>query len=99
MKTKKISLILTEFLFGSASAKTTSALSSLKPSDGIVLTSSTALLKSFAIINTKEYISRQKPHYTELRDGINVDTLLYEINLKYSMVDKKNYWERNLRIM
>ena len=59
------------------------------PSNGIILTSSTALLTSFAILITNEYISKLKLRYTKLRDWINFITLLHEKTLKQSMVDKK----------
>ena len=64
-------------------------MSLLNPSIGIVLTSSTALLTSIAILITNEYISKLKIRYTKLRDWINVITLLYEKTLKESMIDKK----------
>ena len=61
----------------------------LNPSIGIVLTSSTALLNSIAIVITNEDISKLKIRYTKLRDRINVITLLYEKTLKESMIDRK----------
>ena len=64
-------------------------MSIINPSIGIVLTSSTALLISIAILKTNEYISKLKIRYTKLRDWINVNTLLYEKTLKESMIDKK----------
>ena len=60
------------------------------PSIDIVLTNSTDLLTSIAILITNEYISKSKIRYTELGDWINVITLFYEKTLKTSMVDKKN---------
>ena len=57
---------------------------------GIIISSSTALLASTAILITNEYISKLKKRYTKLRDWINVITLLYEKTLKESMLDKKN---------
>ena len=86
---KKILLIITEILIGSGSAISTSTMSIINPSIGIVLTSSTALLTSIAILITNEYISKLKIRYTKLRDMINVITLFYEKTLKQSMVDKK----------
>ena len=59
------------------------------PSIGIVLTSSTALLTSFATLVTKEYISKLKIRYTKIREWITAITLLYEKTRKTSMVDKK----------
>ena len=51
---KKVLLIITEILIGSASAISTSTMSLINPSIGIVLISSTALLTSLAIyINHK----------------------------------------------
>ena len=46
-------------------------------------------LTSIAILITNEYFSKSKIGYTNLRDWINVITLLYETTLKQSMVDKK----------
>ena len=86
---KKILLIITEILIGSGSAIGTSTMSLINPSIGVVLTSSSALLTSIAILITNEYISKLKIRYTKLRDWINVITLLYEKTLKESMIDKK----------
>ena len=44
-----------EFFVGSASTKTTSALEILNPSDGIIISSSTAFLTSIAVLITNEY--------------------------------------------
>ena len=85
----KILLIITEILIGSGTAIGTSTMSLVNPSIGIVLTSSTALLTSIAILITNEFISKLKLRYTKLRDWINVIPLLYEKTLKKSMVDKK----------
>ena len=89
MNKKKILLIITEILVGSASAVSTSTMGLLNPSAGIIISSSTALLTSIAILITNEYISKLKVRNTKLRDWINVITLLYEKTLKQSMVDKK----------
>ena len=86
---KKILLIITEILVGSGSTIGSSAMSLINPSVGIVISSSTALLTSIAILITNEYISKLKIRYTKLRDWINVITLLYEKTLKESMIDKK----------
>ena len=86
---KKVLLIITEILIGSGSAVSTSAMSIVNPSIGIVLTSSTALITSLAILITNEYISKLKLRYTKLRDWINFITILYEKTLNQSMVDKK----------
>ena len=51
---KKILLIITEILIGSASAVSTSTMSLINPSIGIVLSSSTALLTSLAILITND---------------------------------------------
>ena len=76
-------------MIGSGSAIGSSAMSLNKPGAGIIISSSTALLTSIAILITNEYVSKLKIRYTKLRDWINVITLLYEKTLKYSMVDKK----------
>ena len=86
---KKKLLIITEILVGSGSLIGTSTMSLINPSIGIVLTSSTALLPSLAILITNEYISKLKLRYTKLRDWINFITILYEKTLSQSMVDKK----------
>ena len=86
---KKVLLIITEILIGSGSAISTSTMSLINPSIGIVLTSSTALLTSLAILITIEYISKLKLRYTKLRDWINFITILYEKTLNQSMIDKK----------
>ena len=59
-------LRITEKLLGSGSAITTSTLSIFNPNIGIVLTSSTALLTSIAILLTIEYISKLKIRYTRV---------------------------------
>ena len=64
-------------------------MSLINPSIGIVLTSSTALLTSLAILITNEYISKLKLRYTKLKDWINFITILYEKILSESMIDKK----------
>ena len=86
---KKILLFVTEILVGSGSAIGSSAMSLINPGAGIIISSSTALLTSLAILITNEYISKLKIRYTKLRDWINVITLLYEKTLKESMIDKK----------
>ena len=85
---KKIMLSITEILVGSGSAIGTSTMSLINPSIGVVLTSSSALLTSIAILITNEYISKMKIRYTKLRDWIKVITLSYEKTLKQSMIDK-----------
>ena len=57
---KKILLFITEFLVGSGSAITTSTMGLINPSVGIVISSSTALLTSIAILITNEYIPELK---------------------------------------
>ena len=86
---KKVLLIITEILVGASSAVGSSSMALINPGAGIVISSSTALLTSIAIIITNEYISELKIKYTKLRDWINVITLLYEKTLKESMIDKK----------
>ena len=86
---KKVSLIITEILIGSASAVGSSSMALINPGAGILIPSSTALITSIAILITNEYISELKIRYTKLRDWINVFTLLYEKTLEQSMIDKK----------
>ena len=82
-------LITTEILIGSTSAIGSSTMGLINPAAGIIISSSTALLTSIAILITNEYISKLKIRYTKLRDWSNVITLLYEKILKTSMTDKK----------
>ena len=86
---KKVLLIISEILLGSSSAIGSSAMSLINPGAGIVISSSTALLTSIAILITNEYISKLKIRFTKIKDWINVITLLYEKTLKESMIDKK----------
>ena len=79
---KKVLLIITEILVGSGSAIGTPTISLINLSIGIVLTSSTALLTSIAILITNEYISKLKIRYTKLRDWIFVITLLYDKDIE-----------------
>ena len=51
---KRVSLIITEISLGSRSAPTTPTMLLINPSNGIVLTSSTASLTSIAILITNE---------------------------------------------
>ena len=85
----KVLLIITEILIGSGSAISTSTMSLINPSLGILLTSSTALLTSLANLITNEYINKLKLRYTQLRDWISFITILYEKTLNQSMIDKK----------
>ena len=86
---KKVLLIITEILVGSGGAIGSSAMSLINPGAGIIISSSTALLTSIAILITNEYISKLKIRYTKIKDWINVITLLYEKTLKESIIDKK----------
>ena len=76
---------------GTGSAVGSSTMGLIIPGAGNIISSSTALLTSIAILITNEYISKLKIRHTKLRDWINVFTLLYEKTLKESMIDKKNY--------
>ena len=75
---KKILLIITAILVGTSSAVSSSTMGLINPSLGIVISSSTALLTSIAILITNEYISKLKIRYTKLKDWINVIALLLE---------------------
>ena len=57
---KKVLLIITEILIGSGSAIISSTLGLINPGAGIIISSSTALLTSIAILITNEYISKSK---------------------------------------
>ena len=85
---KKVLLIITEILIGGATAVGSSSMALINPGAGIVISSSTALLTSIAILITNEYISKLKIRYTKIKDWINVITLLHEKTLKESMIDK-----------
>ena len=50
----------------------------VNPGAGIVISSSTTLLTSIAILITNEYVSKMKKIYTKIRDWTDVITLLYE---------------------
>ena len=63
---KKVLLIITEKLVGSASAVGSSAMGFNNPGAGIIISSSTALLTSSAFLVTNEYISKLKIRYTQL---------------------------------
>ena len=54
---KKVLLIITELLIGSASAVGSSTMSLINPGAGNIISSSTALLTSIAILITNDYIS------------------------------------------
>ena len=86
----KVLLFISENLVGSASAVVSSTIGLIITGVGIVMSSSTALLTSIAILITNEYNRNLKIRYTKLEDWINVIKLLYEKTLKQSMVDKKN---------
>ena len=53
-------LIITEILIGSGSTISTSTLGLVNPGAGIIISSSTALLTSIAILVTNYYISKLK---------------------------------------
>ena len=86
---KKVLLIITEILVGAESANGSSTMCLINPGAGIILSTSTALLTSIAILITNEDISKLKIRYTKLRDWINVITLLYEKTLTESMINNK----------
>ena len=86
---KKIFLIITEILVGAESAVASSSMGLINPGAGTVISSSTALLTSIAILITNENISKLKVRCTKLRDWTIVITLLYEKTLKQLMVDQK----------
>ena len=89
MNKKKVSSVITEILVGAGSDVGGSSMALINSGAGIVISSSTALLTSIAILITNEYISKLKIQYSKLRDWFNVITLLYEKTLKQSMIDKK----------
>ena len=70
MNKKKVLLIITEILVGAGSAISSSSMALINPGPGIVISSSTALLNSTAILITNEYISKLKIRYT--KNGIGL---------------------------
>ena len=90
MNKKKVLLVNTEILVGSASTMSSSTMGLINPGPGIIISSSAALLTSVGILITNEYIGKLKYRYTTLRDWINVITMLYEKTLKQSMIYEKN---------
>ena len=81
-------LIITKIHVGTVSAGN-STMGLINPGAGIIISSSTALLTSIAILITNENVSELKIRYTKLKDRVNVIILLYEKTLKQSMIDKK----------
>ena len=82
-------LSITVILIGGGSAIGSSTMGLINLGAGIIISNSTALLTSIAILRTNEYITKLKIRYTKLRDWMNVITLLYEKTLKKSLIDKK----------
>ena len=68
MNKKRTLLIITEILIRSGSATGSSTVGSVNPGAGIIISSSTAMLTSIAILMTNEDISKLKIRYTKLRD-------------------------------
>ena len=75
---EKVFLNITAFLIGSFSTISSSALTLLNPSAGIIISSSTALITSIDILITNEHLSKLQIRCTEIRDWIKVITLLYK---------------------
>ena len=65
---KKVLLNITETLIGCASTLNSRKLAIMNLSAGFIITSTTALLTSFAILITNDYISKMKIRYTKLKD-------------------------------
>ena len=86
---KKVFLIITEKLLGSASTVSSNTLSILNSGLGVIISTSSALSTSIAILITTEYLLKSKIRYTKVRDWVNLITLLYEKSLIKSMIVKK----------
>ena len=86
---KKVLLIVTEIMSGSASTISSSTMGLINPGAGIIISRSTALLTSIDILITNEIMSKLKIRYTKLPDWVNVITLLCDKTLKTSMIDKR----------
>ena len=82
-------MIIKEILVGAGSAVGSSLMALINPGASTVISSSTALVTSIAILIPNESISKLKIRYIKLRDWINVISLLYEKTMKKSMVDRK----------
>ena len=76
---KKILLIITETLVGSASAVGSSTMGLINPGAGIIISSSTALLTSIAILITNEFISKLKIRYTKLRGSMSLHCYMKKV--------------------
>ena len=94
-KKKKVLIFITKILVGSASTISTSTMGLINPIVGIIISSSTALLTSIAIIITDEFISNLKIRHIKIRDWINDITLLNEKTLKQSMIYEENRSNRS----
>ena len=86
---KKVLLNITKFLKGSGSTTTSSTLSTINPSVGIVILSCAALLTSRGILITNEYLLKLKVLYTKIGDWIKAIPFSYEKTSKQSMIVKK----------
>ena len=87
---KKLFKIVSEILIGTAGLTVGSSLtiSGLAPV-GVMCASSISFLSSISTLITNGYFSKIKIRYANLKDWINVNTLLFEKILKHSMIDKK----------
>ena len=91
MNKKKVLLSITEILIGPTSTISSSTMGLNNPGAGIIISRSTTLISSIAILITNQNFSKLKIRYNIERDWIYVITLLYEKCLKPSVVDKKSY--------
>ena len=82
-------LNITGILIGSASTISSLTMGLINPAADNIISSSTAILSSTAMLITNEYISKFKKTYTKLKNWINVKLLLDEKSLEASMVVKK----------
>ena len=87
MNKKNILSNITQTLIGSGSAITSSTFPLNNLSIELHIASCSALLTSFAILITNEFISKLKIRYTELKAWMNVISLLYEKLLKIKTRD------------
>ena len=88
LQKKKVIMVVSEILSGSVGLGVGSGLiiSGLAPV-GILCASSNSFLSSISTLITNEFFSKLKIRNTKSRDWINFITLLYEKNLKQSMID------------
>ena len=85
---RKVQTKISQNFLQLSSTKTTSKLPIVNPSVGSIISSSAALLTTFAILITNDYISKLKTIWSKFGHWMNVITPLFEKTLKQFMTDK-----------